>query len=440
MPANPVVYLDISVGNKDGGRIVIELYADITPKTAENFRGLCTGEYGVGPESHRKRHYLGCKFFRVVEQQVAQCGDFQNNNGTGGESIYGGVFRDESFSRRHAHAGIVSMANNGRNSNGSQFYITLNKCTQFDGQNVVFGQVTAGMEYVRAMEKVPSVGDRPRVAITVVGCGELDRISKNPLSDATFIQRQKILNLINDETDNQPVISDDETVETVKNIEENDNIDDETDISLKKTGDLKKDEKIEKLLNLRLKMNQGRSINNKEVVEEKKRFMDPSYEKRKNSKKPEEKDVDERPYLKETAESVSLKDYKNRKKRDDFGWNVFNQDALYRSHKKRLSDLTHNRNEYEKQKKNMGSGFYEGMAGMTAGTHVPSEDAKERLVEAHEKQLSKRKSFSRRRMHMEEEDVSYINERNRTYNKKLDRAFGQFTVEIRQNIERGTAL
>ena len=115
MPRNPRVYIDFTIGSKSAGRVVFELYTDITPKTAENFRGLCTGEYGQAKISKKKLHYLGCKVHRIIDDFVIQAGDFVNADGSGGESIYSTPgarhFADENFTRRHAHAGLLSMAN-----------------------------------------------------------------------------------------------------------------------------------------------------------------------------------------------------------------------------------------------------------------------------------------------------------------------------------------
>ena len=151
------------------------MFADITPKTSANFLGLCTGDYGISKLSKKRLHYLGCKLHRIVEDMFIEGGDITLGDGSGGESIYGQVFNDENFERRHSCAGLLSMANRGRNTNSSRFSITLNACPQFDGKRVVFGKVIDGMDIVRRIAKVPTdEKDIPRIPVTIFNCGEVD--------------------------------------------------------------------------------------------------------------------------------------------------------------------------------------------------------------------------------------------------------------------------
>ncbi|XP_078173909.1 peptidyl-prolyl cis-trans isomerase-like [Carex rostrata] len=170
--ANPKVFFDMKVGGAPTGRIVIELFADTVPKTAENFRALCTGEKGMG-KSGKPLHFKGSKFHRVIPQFMCQGGDFTRGDGTGGESIYGEKFADENFIHKHTGPGILSMANAGKNTNGSQFFICTAKTEWLDGKHVVFGQVVEGLDVVKAIEKVGSGSGKTSKPVEVADCGQL---------------------------------------------------------------------------------------------------------------------------------------------------------------------------------------------------------------------------------------------------------------------------
>lgn len=166
------VFFDITIGDEKAGRIVMGLFGEDVPKTAENFRALCTGEKGKG-KSGKPLHYKGSIFHRVIQQFMLQGGDFTNGNGTGGESIYGEKFKDENFKFRHGTVGSLSMANAGRDTNGSQFFITTVKTPWLDGKHVVFGRVIEGMDLVKKIESLGSRSGRTRKEIKIADCGEI---------------------------------------------------------------------------------------------------------------------------------------------------------------------------------------------------------------------------------------------------------------------------
>ncbi|EPS96481.1 hypothetical protein FOMPIDRAFT_1025379 [Fomitopsis schrenkii] len=159
------VYFDITVDGRPLGRIVFKLYDDVVPKTTRNFRELATNQHGFG--------YKGSSFHRIIPNFMLQGGDFTRGNGTGGKSIYGEKFEDENFKLKHSKPGLLSMANAGKNTNGSQFFITTVVTSWLDGAHVVFGEVVEGFEHVKTIEGLGSASGTPKGKITIADSGAI---------------------------------------------------------------------------------------------------------------------------------------------------------------------------------------------------------------------------------------------------------------------------
>jgi peptidyl-prolyl isomerase H (cyclophilin H) len=170
---NPVVFFDVSIAGVSAGRIRIELFKDICPKTAENFRQFCTGEY---TKNTLPVGYKGCSFHRIIKGFMIQGGDFVHGDGTGRVSIYGDAFADENFTLRHTGPGLLSMANSGPSTNGCQFFLTCAKCDWLDQKHVVFGKCLDedSLLVLRKVENVPTgAGNKPKLPVVIEQCGEL---------------------------------------------------------------------------------------------------------------------------------------------------------------------------------------------------------------------------------------------------------------------------
>jgi len=169
---NPKVFFDITIDGAVAGRIVMELRADVVPKTAANFRALCTGEKGIG-KSGKPLYFKGSPFHRVIKDFMLQGGDFTNADGTGGESIYGMKFADENFKLKHTGPGVLSMSNAGPDTNDSQFFISTVKTDWLDGKHVVFGTVVQGMDVVKKIEAVGSQSGKTSKPVMIANSGQL---------------------------------------------------------------------------------------------------------------------------------------------------------------------------------------------------------------------------------------------------------------------------
>jgi len=192
---NPHVFFEIAFDGQPIGKVVFELYAHVVPKTAENFRALCTGEMGKG-KSGKRLNYMGSPFHRIIPGFMCQGGDFTRGNGTGGESIYGEKFRDENFTMKHTEKGLLSMANSGPNTNGSQFFITVGATPHLNGKHVVFGKIVSGYEVIAKCERTGSSGGQTSKKVTIHNCGEEDLGSEPSAAKKQKTDEVQVLHII----------------------------------------------------------------------------------------------------------------------------------------------------------------------------------------------------------------------------------------------------
>ena len=502
--------MDFVAGNTALGRIEIELFFDITPQTCENFRGLCTGEYGDGHVYRKKLSYKGTKIFQVVDGKYMIGGDIVYNSGRGGESIYGEFFKDENFKRRHACGGLLSMNNFGRDKNNSQFIITIKACPQLDDKHVVFGHVVKGMEVIKEINKIPTdMNNRPKVKIFVFNCGDFDfkrtkfqgDIFKETIDEIIRIrtEKEKIkimgpeeiseykkqlkekkeekekkeneYNFNKDDSNidkNQLDIRGNNLIDDLINNNNNkkDNInninydeeEEEEDDESNDNNKLNKNKKIDNdIMNeyesTLLKINEAINLNTKEVnlsnyinsnhglINQDNNYIyingkrtDKSWAKKEEETKnilmakgiPENKQ-----YLLESINQNEKKaNYLNKKKKREIkGNDLFTTEAYYRAYKKRSRVLPFDKDLYDDEMEN----------GISKNK-IQNDIKKELLGNDMKQQIEKRSQFSRRRPILEEDEVDYINERNQKYNRKLHRFFGKESKEVKNNMERRTAL
>jgi len=477
-----VVFLDIEVADEYCGRIVIELFNDVCPRTAANFYYLCTGEKGkCKSDASKALCYAGTKFHRIIKGFMVQGGDIHHKGGIGGESIYGEQFDDENFKVKHDRPGLVSMANAGPNTNKSQFFITCGPTPHLDSKHVVFGEVRSGMEIINKIQNLPvkpykTNQHRPKFPVTVSECGDLrmwqkieaqifedglvpdaedagkgdDALSEQQLLDSLFADidgktTPRTVEPENVEKDSVPESKEEIAVETGADGKvANGAVDDGANPDLS-------DPMKRKLWELRLKRNEARKLNRRACKEEHGALSKTHYEisrehrqeyEHKKKRKREEMVTTHRDpnrsFLYESAEYAQNVRERKRRKTAPFGWNIFNDDSLYRAYHKRTAKLAANSGMVKDTKQ---------LANVNALDYAQREDHDEvteenidGMVKELKEQIAKRKSFQRRRTYYEDADVSYINKRNQVFNKKVERAYGKYTAQIRANLERGTAL
>ena len=485
-PPNPRVWLEVEVGGRAVGRVVCELRADVVPKTAENFRALCTGERGVGRRG-KPLHLKGCVFHRIIPGFMCQGGDFTRGDGTGGESVYGAKFADENFALKHTGPGILSMANSGPDTNGSQFFLCLESTPWLDGKHVVFGQVVSGKEVLKKMESAGTKSGKTKERVVVVDCGEEELPEPaagtggaapaeefNP--DAASLKR--LQSALNAERGGAgppaaaPAPAKPLPFKTaqdeLKELEEArgapapeggvgkaaaapaPRYEPEPEADAGQPSFEHLTGRARKLAELRAKMQDSRRQNQSAVLVEQKRQADPTGGRKDSHQGWKKRGAAalEAHGLKETegfmlqTQEDAEKGYKKKEKKPaPFGWEVFNQKSLYNAYKKRTNTAQHiSMEEYEATKAAIPS-FYRDADSLELGQAPPaSEEAINRMVGELEQHREKRAKFSRRRAHREGRDIDSINDRNAHFNRKIARQFDQYTGEIKANLERGTAL
>lgn len=434
------------------GRLVFELYADTSPRTAENFRALCTGEKGIG-KSGKALCYKNSIFHRVIPGFMAQGGDFTRFDGTGGESIYGNKFADENFVRKHVRRGLLSMANAGRNTNGSQFFVTFKATPHLNGKHVVFGRVVEGEDVIQRLESLRRASDdRPVEEVLVADCGELTgsatsaptSASSSAVAPVTEPVKTTEVAPVTAATNSEEIDLGDDDDDSESEEEEEKTEENEASYIEQQTAGMNPRQR--KLFELKLKLNKARRANHREAKEEHSRLNTGNTKshgalkrewKEKNEKKKEEmRKNGENPdlaFMFESAASVAHKNQKKAKKnKAAFGWEVFGSQAMYNAHDKRLKKIPE---QEHKVLRDVNSLDY-----AVDASYKPSDQAISNMVAELEERKELRSKFSRRRRFNEDEDVDSINERNRVFNKKVKRAYDKYTEEMKANLERGTAL
>lgn len=435
-------FLQISVGESKPSTLKLNLHSDTVPRTVLNFTTLLTRKAPNG--------YLQSKFHRLIPSFMIQGGDFTNGDGTGGTSIYGDEFNDENFTLGHDRRGALSMANSGRDTNGSQFFITFRNTAHLDGKHVVFGHVDMeDEESVRLLNLLEGLnvgkGDFPSLDVLMVGGGI---VKKQEAPSETLVKEQVALD-DQDEIDLEDGDDDDET-------EEPNGAEGDADASAAAINPNSKKAKLqERLLKLKMKMNQSRQLNKKEVLSEGERFgsKEAQIQYRKQTSK-QDKFRKEQEFNQVHAKSKISADLSKQQKKammqsgDESLHQVMKKEAMAEKTMFSFKDF-HNpegqfRN-YENTVKslrteNLDTSYKNPDEISTDQDRLRERDGAKRLAAELKRRAAKSEKRKQKEIEFEGEDVSYINKRNKAFNEKLSKDYDKHTAEIRQNLERGTAL
>lgn len=417
-------YFDIEHGGRSLGRLLIELYDDRVPKTVRNFTTLI-----------ERGSYRDSLFHRIIKGFMAQGGDFEKGDGTGGSSIYGRTFADEDLRGRHERRGQLSMANAGPHTNGSQFFITFIPTPHLDGKHVVFGHVLPeSLAVVDALENVAtsSGNDRPLQPVLITSCGVIEQ--EQPTRTAFQVPRTAAVaaDPAEDGTEDQDEIELDEAEEEEEE-EEGDSV------ALTKAQKLK-----QRLRKLKQKMNQARQLNRTAVKEEGERVGKPGRRK----KTPKGDNPEEDVILRQSAAEAIFKSEKAAAKAELNQYTVndyHNPEGQFRNYQRNLKTVKRSRDSNGKTEGTDALGTFNPIdAALGTQTQDDERQGARRLAQdmyrRYEKR-QKREADRRAKDNMDnDEDVNHINERNKKFNQKIDRTYDKATAEIRANLERGTAL
>ena len=446
-------FLAIEIGNSEPQLLRLNLYDTICPRTVLNFIRLLSHD---APEG-----YKGSMFHRLIKGFMIQGGDFTNHDGTGGKSIYGESFPDENFSMNHDSRGILSMANSGKDSNSSQFFITFKPTKHLDGKHVVFGRVdmndVQSQEILNTLEGIQTgEDDVPLTKITIVGGGLIKEEAQHQQEEGSHQEESNVL----------PATTDQDEID----LDENDD-----SLEAEEGGDnpaaptSKKSKLQERLRKLKMKMNQSRQLNHKEVLSEGERLgskdAEARYRKQTNR---QEKERREREQSKVHAKSLeklsSVNGNTTLSKKEEKAMMMSGSDSL--GHAKWKADVAEKNmfsardyfnpegqfRNYENNLKSLKSEYLDTNRrtkdefGIPTGESLDTfqvkreKDGARRLAEELKRRASKTEKRKQKEMEFDSTDVSYINKRNKKFNEKISRNYDKASNEIRQNLERGTAL